>query len=150
MSFQSTIYLQNNFYYTPDELFRYNQTSLLPTFSVYRSGNITEDAVSKYFGDLKTGLGAITAFRVVGIILAVLFLVLLAFAIFKIHQINVKMLREKNGIRQFGESASNNKINASIKEEHSRSSKSSVNANLNLENTNDGQRTKGNMIRVTD
>ena len=41
VSFQSTIFLQGNYYHEPDELFTYNQTSLLPVFSIYRSGNLT-------------------------------------------------------------------------------------------------------------
>jgi hypothetical protein len=43
VSFQSCIYLQNNYYHQKDPLYVYPTEVLLPIFSISRSGNLTED-----------------------------------------------------------------------------------------------------------
>lgn len=44
-TFCATIYLQTNYYLEQDDLFWKNQTFMLPIFSIWRSGNISEHAV---------------------------------------------------------------------------------------------------------
>ena len=49
-----TTYLQTNMYFQKDPLFR--EQMMLPLFTVYRSGNMTEEAANDLFADLKMGL----------------------------------------------------------------------------------------------
>jgi hypothetical protein len=55
-TFGATIYLQTNYLFQMDELFERNQTMMLPIFSLWRSGNISDNAVDKYFGPIKDAL----------------------------------------------------------------------------------------------
>lgn len=54
-SFGATIYLQTSYNFQMDELFERNQTLMLPVFSIWRAGNISDGAVEEYFGPLKIG-----------------------------------------------------------------------------------------------
>jgi hypothetical protein len=58
VSFQSVIYLQNNYYHQPDFLYPYPLPSLLPIFSISRSGNLTEDKFHELYDPLVMGLKA--------------------------------------------------------------------------------------------
>lgn len=48
---------------------------MLPFFSIYNSGNFTEDGANKLLGTLKTGLAAKKAIFWVGIVIAILMLI---------------------------------------------------------------------------
>ena len=71
MSFQSTLYLQANYLYEPDDLYTYNQTSFLPVFSIYRAGNLTEEQANNLFGEMKVAFVFQGVMFYVGIFVAI-------------------------------------------------------------------------------
>jgi hypothetical protein len=72
-TFVATIYLQTSLYLNTDILFT-REAHMLPVFTIYRSGNMSEAAAEDLLGDLKIALAAPTKlalFSVFGIIFAV-------------------------------------------------------------------------------
>jgi|JI9StandDraft_1071089.scaffolds.fasta_scaffold548115_1 hypothetical protein len=58
-TFTATVFLQNNFHLIPDDiLFPQLESAMLPIMAVYRSANLTQEAVDDVLGDLKTALEA--------------------------------------------------------------------------------------------
>lgn len=86
VSFQSTIYLQNNYFHQPDALFTYPTPTMLPIFAICRSGNLTEDVFHDLYDPLVLGLKIKEASVYVGIGIVAVFLGLFAFATFKIRK----------------------------------------------------------------
>ena len=93
MAFQSTLYLQANYLYEPDNLFTNNQSCLIPAFTVNRSGNLTESSAHKLLNPLKTALVAKIVIRWIGVAVAVLGAFLSGFVLFKLNVLKKK--REK-------------------------------------------------------
>ena len=69
-----TTYLQTNMYFQKDPLFR--EEVMLPLFTVYRSGNMSEEAANDLLGQLKIGqklpiiLGIVSVFGIVLTVMA--------------------------------------------------------------------------------
>lgn len=63
---------------------------MLPIFSLWRSGNITEDAVDEYFGDIRIALVVKQYARFGGIVLAGLFVLLALGMIIKLKKLKGK------------------------------------------------------------
>lgn len=76
---------------------------MIPFFSVYRSGNFTEDQVNDILGDLKTGLTIKKVALYVGTVLGAILLI--AFGYFLVNAIQLsKKLKEGSGNKQDQES----------------------------------------------
>lgn len=75
----------------PDELFTYNQTCMLPVFTVNRAGNMTEETANKYLGPLVTALKVKAAVFVIGIISAVLGTLTMGFGVYKVTKLNKEL-----------------------------------------------------------
>lgn len=84
VAFQSTLYLQANYFYEPDLLFTYPQACLLPVFTINRSGNLTQETADKLFQPLMDALQAKIYVFYIGIGVAVLGFLMTVFAIVKI------------------------------------------------------------------
>lgn len=66
-AFTAAIFLQTNCYVTPDLLFP-GEERMLPVFSLYRSGNISQEKAEELFGDLKTAIAAPRIMMLLGLI----------------------------------------------------------------------------------
>jgi hypothetical protein len=87
VSFQSCIYLQNNYYQRPDPLYDYPTEVMLPIFSISRSGNLTEDKFHDLYDPLVAAFTFKSASLYVGIALSVVFIALLICATLKKRKI---------------------------------------------------------------
>lgn len=95
-SFQSCIYLQNNYYHQPNELYTYPIDTMMPIFSINRAGNLTEDKFHELYDPLVMGLSAKSAVVYIGIAMAVIFLALFVVGTFCLR----KLKRERNEGKQ--------------------------------------------------
>lgn len=100
VSFQSQIYLQNNYLQKQDPLYQYPTDVLLPIFSISRGGNLTEDKFHELYDPLVTAFSVKSAIVYVGIALAVVFIGLLVFATLKRKKIG--SVDETRNISQLG------------------------------------------------
>ncbi len=100
VSFQSQIYLQNNYLQKQDPLYQYPIDVLLPIFSISRGGNLTEDKFHELYDPLMTAFTVKGAVVYVGIALAVIFIGLLVFATLKRRKID--SIDETRNISQLG------------------------------------------------
>lgn len=82
-SFQSCVYLQNNYLHQRDLLYDYPNDTMLPVFSVWRSGNLTEEKYKEIYAPLITALAVQASLKYVGIGLAVLAAAGLAWSTYK-------------------------------------------------------------------
>lgn len=83
MSFQSCIYLQNNYLHKKDPLYDYEEDVLLPIFSISRSGNLTEEVFHDLYDPLVMAFTIKAVMLYVGIGLMVVFAGLLVFSTIK-------------------------------------------------------------------
>lgn len=103
-SLQTVLNLQGVLLFEKDLLFKkIVDPVMIPFFSVYRSGNFTEDQVNDLLGDLKTGLTIKTVALFTGTILGGILLI--AFGYFLVNAIQLsKKLKEMSGANQDQES----------------------------------------------
>lgn len=77
VSFQSKIYLQNNYYHQPDFLYTHPLDTMLPIFAIARSGNLSEAKFHELYDPLvmaldakpvvvRIGIGMIVCFALLG------------------------------------------------------------------------------------
>ena len=90
VSFQSVIYLQNNFYHQPDALYTYPIGTMMPIFAISRSGNLTEEKFHQLFDPLVMGLKFKQVVVYIGIGLALLSIVMFLFSYYKMRKANKK------------------------------------------------------------
>lgn len=86
-SFTAVVYLQTNVLTSQDILF-VREPIMIPVFSLYRSGNITESSAKDLFGDLQFALAAKRKLLLIGLFgLALTAMLTLVY----LHKIRVKM-----------------------------------------------------------
>ena len=112
VSFEATIFLQSNYYYEPDYLFRYDDSAMLPMFSLYRAGNLTESVAQDLFGPLNVGFALEKGILIAGIVLGVVFISTLIYFSLRIRKINAQMKGQKESDKKDNK----NTINVSMQE----------------------------------